>query len=115
MSIDISNASTEDLKGFFDYGFITHKDLEEELKKRKFILDIHGEIMSLDDIHKEVKKEMLLFADGEIGLKDFQERIGDLPADIFFPIYNAVLLELAEEISEAEPIKKKRWEILDFS
>ena len=64
MSIDISHASLLELKGFFNYGFISYKDLEEELKKRKCILDVHGEVISLDDLYEEIKKAMLLFADG---------------------------------------------------
>lgn len=114
-SIDTSTLKIEDLTDMFSYGIISHKDLEEELKKRKFILDVHGEIISGDSMYEEVKRELLRHIDGEISFKDFQRNFGDFPSQIFSPIYDAVLLEITEGLVKDDPIKKKRWEILDFN
>ena len=116
MSIDISNALTEELKGFFDYGFISHKDLEEELKKRKLFLNIHGEIIPIDGLYEDIKKALFLLRDGEIDLEGFMGLFRDYPHEVFSKTHDLVVRDLIKkfEKEEDEPIKK-RWEILDFS
>ncbi len=85
------------------------------MEKRKLFLNIHGEIQPCDSMYEEVKRELLRYIAGEISFKDFQGYFGDFPSNIFSPIYDAVFLEISEGVVEDEPIKKKRWEILDFN
>ena len=113
--MDISNASIEDIKGFFDYGFISHKDLEEELKKRKLFLNTHGEIIPIDGLYEDIKKALFLLRDGEIDLEGFMKLFGDHPSEVFSKTHDLVVSDLINDGYSDDPIKKKRWEILDFS
>jgi hypothetical protein len=115
VSIDTSSLRIEDLKDMFSYGIISYKDLAEELKKRKLFLNTHGEIIPIDGLYEEIKKALILLRDGEIDVKGFTELFGNYPAEVFFKIHDLVVEDLANESNAEEPIKKKRWEILDFS
>ena len=113
--MDISNASIEDIKGFFDYGFISHRDLEDELKKRKLFLNTHGEIIPIDGLYEDIKKALFLFYNGDIDAEGFNELFGDYPSEVFSRTHDLVVTDLVKERDAFVPIKKKRWEILDFS
>ena len=48
VSIDTSKVTTAQLKDLFGYGYVSYKELEEELIKRNCFLNVHGEIVSKD-------------------------------------------------------------------
>jgi hypothetical protein len=115
VSIDTSSLKIDDLNDMFSYGIISYKDLEEELKKRKLFLNTHGEIIPIDGLYEDIKKALVLLRDGEIDVKGFTELFGNYPAEVFFRTHDLVVSDLINDIDVEEPIKKKRWEILDFS
>jgi len=115
VSIDTSLLKIEDLNNMFSYGIIAYKDLEEELEKRKLFLNIHGETIPIDGLYEDIKKALFLFRDGEIDLKGFMDLFGDYPAEVFSRTHDLVVRDLINDKDTEEPIRKKRWEILDFS
>ncbi len=110
-----SSLKIEDLTDMFSYGIISHKELEEELKKRKLFLNTHGEITPIDGLYEEIKKALVLLRDGEIDVKEFTELFGNYPSEVFFKVHDLVVSDLINDNDDEETIRKKRWEILDFS
>ncbi len=46
--MDLSVRTEEELKSLLAFGFISYRDLEDELKKRSLCMDIHGDIRYQD-------------------------------------------------------------------